>query len=135
MSGIPYQQPGTAYTRKRLRGSGFTQRATKHRQRFIGPIQRPRSKIYKQPRIRHSGDLGNNMGSCVVALHQLQTLDLTPGADAFFCPQLPVELIEGVLEQTEEYCDLSFDRPEGFSSHRDVMNFLYKRAKFNLFRV
>lgn len=153
MSGIPFQRPGSAYNRKRFRDN----QVARKRARQYGPYRPMGIKIHKAPRIRHSGSIGNNQASCTVALHQLQTLDLSATADMFFCvqpadilqcpglaryrymydrpPQLPVELVGNILEMDESYCDLSFDRPEGFSSHKDVMNFLYERAKYNLFRA
>jgi len=92
MSGIPYQNPGTAYTRKRLRQQGFTQRAKKYRNRTYGPF-RPLGKIHKAPRIRHAGDIGNNQASCTVALHSLNTINLTPQSDSYFCLQ-PADILQ-----------------------------------------
>lgn len=88
MSGIPFQRPGSAYNRKRFRDN----QVARKRARQYGPY-RPMGKIHKAPRIRHAGSIGNNQASCTVALHQLQTLDLSATADMFFCVQ-PADILQ-----------------------------------------
>jgi hypothetical protein len=85
---LPYQQPGTAYNRKRFRAGVKARRAA----RAYGPFK-PKNAIYKQPRIRHHGDIGNNQATCVVALHDLRTADLNPQQDLFFCVQ-PADILQ-----------------------------------------
>jgi len=87
---IPQQTAGNSRKRHHQRAASGWKR--KKASRFIGPL-RPKYAIYKQPRIRHAGDIGNNQASCTVALHMLNTLDLTPTSDAFFCVQ-PADVLQ-----------------------------------------